>query len=261
MDCYEVLGVSPNATPEEIKTAYRNLAKKYHPDNYVGNPLADLASEKMKEINQAYDAIKSGAADPTAEDPASDDFTIDPYEVLGISPDATMNDIELAHIMYMLHHKGDEEALRNGETAYEFLMKNYPDCEETEDNAYTDYNDSYSYVATYPVHKHFYPKYSETHNFPIVDFLISVAIIAFMTYLFTKIHPGICLVIGIGCGLLLALAFMTRVGNWILSIIYSLIWGGFGYGIATSLFHGDSTWGWCIFGIAAFFSLVLHRNN
>jgi DnaJ-class molecular chaperone with C-terminal Zn finger domain len=56
-DPYEVLGVSRPATDSEIKTAYRELVKKYHPDNYSNNPLADLASEKMKEINEAYDAI------------------------------------------------------------------------------------------------------------------------------------------------------------------------------------------------------------
>ena len=38
-------------TDEEIKKAYRNLAKQYHPDNYADNPLSDLAGEKMKEIN------------------------------------------------------------------------------------------------------------------------------------------------------------------------------------------------------------------
>ena len=56
-DPYSVLGVSPDASDDEVKKAYRNLARKYHPDNYQNNPLADLAEEKMKEINEAYDAI------------------------------------------------------------------------------------------------------------------------------------------------------------------------------------------------------------
>ena len=56
-DPYSVLGVSPNASDDEIKKAYRDLARKYHPDNYHNNPLADLAQEKMKEINEAYDMI------------------------------------------------------------------------------------------------------------------------------------------------------------------------------------------------------------
>ncbi len=56
-DPYTVLGVSSGASDEEIKRAYRELARKYHPDNYQNNPLADLAEEKMKEINEAYNAI------------------------------------------------------------------------------------------------------------------------------------------------------------------------------------------------------------
>jgi len=56
-DPYSVLGVSQSASDEEVKKAYRELARKYHPDNYQNNPLADLAEEKMKEINEAYDAI------------------------------------------------------------------------------------------------------------------------------------------------------------------------------------------------------------
>ena len=56
-DPYSVLGVSQNATDEEIKKAYREQARKYHPDNYVNNPLSDLAEEKMQEINEAYDEI------------------------------------------------------------------------------------------------------------------------------------------------------------------------------------------------------------
>lgn len=59
-DPYEVLGISRGASEEEIKKAYRELAKKYHPDNYVNSPLADLAAEKMKEINEAYDTVMKG---------------------------------------------------------------------------------------------------------------------------------------------------------------------------------------------------------
>ncbi len=57
-DPYTILGVARDATDEEIKKAYRALARKYHPDNYADSGLADLAEEKMKEINEAYDAIQ-----------------------------------------------------------------------------------------------------------------------------------------------------------------------------------------------------------
>ena len=61
MNPYKVLGVSPDADEETIKKAYRELVKKYHPDKYVNTPMAEVAGEKMKEINQAYDMITKGA--------------------------------------------------------------------------------------------------------------------------------------------------------------------------------------------------------
>ena len=57
---YEILGVRPGASEEEIKKAYREMVKKYHPDKYKNNPLEDLAKEKMQEINQAYESLQSG---------------------------------------------------------------------------------------------------------------------------------------------------------------------------------------------------------
>ena len=61
-DPYSVLGVSRDATDDEIKKAYHDLARKYHPDSYAGNPLSDLVEEKMKEINEAYDTIQKERA-------------------------------------------------------------------------------------------------------------------------------------------------------------------------------------------------------
>ncbi len=58
-DPYSILGLTANATDEEVKEAYRTLARKYHPDNYGDdNPLKDLANEKMQEVNAAYDEIQ-----------------------------------------------------------------------------------------------------------------------------------------------------------------------------------------------------------
>ena len=79
-DPYRILGVNPNASDDEVKRAYRELARKYHPDNYQNNPLADLAEEKMKEINEAYDAITKqreggGSSYQTAYQQKSQDYS------------------------------------------------------------------------------------------------------------------------------------------------------------------------------------------
>ncbi|MDY3846372.1 MAG: DnaJ domain-containing protein [Eubacteriales bacterium] len=57
---YEVLGITQDATDIEVKNAYRQLARKYHPDNFSNDSdMAKLAEERMKEINEAYDEIMS----------------------------------------------------------------------------------------------------------------------------------------------------------------------------------------------------------
>jgi len=56
-DYYSILGVTKSSTKEEITRAYRKLAARYHPDKHQGNPLADLAEEKFKQINEAYHAL------------------------------------------------------------------------------------------------------------------------------------------------------------------------------------------------------------
>jgi len=58
---YKVLGIKEGASYDEIKRAYRELVKKYHPDKYRNNPLADLAEEKLREINEAYESLMKNA--------------------------------------------------------------------------------------------------------------------------------------------------------------------------------------------------------
>ncbi len=66
-DPYKVLGISPSATDDEVKAAYREMAKKYHPDNFANTPLSEFATEKMKEINEAYDTIVSQRRNGSAQ--------------------------------------------------------------------------------------------------------------------------------------------------------------------------------------------------
>ncbi len=82
MNPYEVLGIREGASEAEIKAAYKEMVKKYHPDRHQNNPLSDLAEEKLQEINEAYDMLMgksgtgygsrspgySGGSGPTAAD-------------------------------------------------------------------------------------------------------------------------------------------------------------------------------------------------
>lgn len=106
-DPYQVLGVSPNATDEQIKEAYRNLAKKYHPDQYADSPLKDLADEKMKEVNEAYDTItaqrKSGGA--------RRGNVYGGYNSVGSSPNSGFQDVRM---LIMNGRVADAEQILNG---------------------------------------------------------------------------------------------------------------------------------------------------
>ena len=94
-DPYKVLGVSPDASDEEVKRAYRALAKKYHPDR---NPGDAAAAQKMREINAAYEQIKdpdrrssrARAADTAATDTATPSAAL---AVTAVSPTAKQRGI------------------------------------------------------------------------------------------------------------------------------------------------------------------------
>ena len=84
-DPYKVLGVSRDATDDDIKKAYRALARKYHPDNYAGSDLADLAGEKMKEINEAYDTIQRERANKGSTGSSQGGYQYNPGGTAGSS--------------------------------------------------------------------------------------------------------------------------------------------------------------------------------
>lgn len=119
---YKVLGIEPSATDEEVKAAYRNLAKKYHPDNYADSPLADLAEEKMKAINEAYDTImkkrkqKQYKNTPEGETPENNDEYYDPeFEQVIIAIESR----DFVKAEYLLNQIGKDESKR---TAYWYYL-------------------------------------------------------------------------------------------------------------------------------------------
>lgn len=57
MNPYQILGISPSASDDEVKKAYRTLSKKYHPDANIGNPHQAEYTEKFKEVQNAYKTI------------------------------------------------------------------------------------------------------------------------------------------------------------------------------------------------------------
>ena len=114
-DPYEVLGVPRSATEDEIKAAYRKLAKQYHPDLHPGD---EAAARKMNEINAAYDAIKNPQPQQQYQRAQSGGYTSDPFG-FGFDPFGyqerrqyeTRDSAEIQSAMHYINHGAYAEAL------------------------------------------------------------------------------------------------------------------------------------------------------
>lgn len=106
-DPYKVLGVSRNASNDEVKRAYRELSKKYHPDSHMNNPLSDLAEERFKEVQLAYDQIMNGSATTGS---AGNSYYGSNQNSWGQSQSQDTSELNVVH--NMLYERRFQEALR-----------------------------------------------------------------------------------------------------------------------------------------------------
>lgn len=106
MNPYEVLGVKPGASQDEIKSAYRKLIKKYHPDQYGDNPLKELAQEKMIEINEAYDALtKNGGNNYSSSSNYSSNTSSRNYENNNYNSSYSTNSSDFMQIRQLINSR------------------------------------------------------------------------------------------------------------------------------------------------------------
>lgn len=118
---YEVLGIQEGASKEEIKAAYLSLVKKYHPDKYQNNPLADLAEEKLQEVNEAYDSLtKQQAQGGGYQGQAQGGYSSNP----GYSNSGSPQSMEVRRLLQARQFAAAESALSrmpNGSAEWYFL--------------------------------------------------------------------------------------------------------------------------------------------
>lgn len=102
---YEILKINDNDSLEEIKNKYKELVKKYHPDKYQDNPLSELAEEKLKEINEAYEILKNSFENKDSKEDYNKNFKDDSKE----------ENENIVFLIFQFKWKVDKELIRFNE--------------------------------------------------------------------------------------------------------------------------------------------------
>jgi len=209
MTHYEVLGIEKDATQEQIKAAYRTLAKKYHPDvNDAAN-----ANAFFRLIQEAYETLN----DPQKKRE---------YDYGGSSPEPKVVEGNAYH------------------DSYDSVNDN---------NTYANNYQQYHIYEEQPAQKRVFWK------FPVADSIITIIFVTPLLCYLAHIHVAISIVIGIAISAILAALFRTKVGWWIIAVIYSAVWAVLIGGLIYSFTH-DNIWLWCTIGVSFLVSLAAHRN-
>lgn len=147
-DPYEVLGVKEGASQEEIKKAYREQAKKYHPDQYGNNPLKELAEEKMREVNEAYDYLLKNSSSGSAH---NGNYSSQNYSS---SSSSEYNSIRMDINNGNLQNAEQKlNSIKTRDAEWNFLMGNLYLRKGWYDNAYTYINNAYNMEPQNPEYR------------------------------------------------------------------------------------------------------------
>lgn len=158
---YEILGIKEGASQEEIKRAYRELAKKYHPDQYGDNPLKELAEQKMREINEAYDYLSknaqnntySGYSDNTSTSYSSNNYGVD-YN--SIRADLNNGNVNAAETKL--------NSIKSRDAEWFYLMGNVCLRKGWYDNAYNYIQNAYNLNPANPEYRSAFENLSRMNN-------------------------------------------------------------------------------------------------
>ena len=204
------------------------------------------------------------------------------YEILGVEEDATQEQIKAAYHSLAKNYHPDVTDAPNASTffrliheAYETLSdsskrreydnKNFPEEPPfQEEPAPPKTNVQYEASQPEPVVNYSNNEPStlddvRRKDIPVIDSLIALVGSAIAAHSLAHIHPAFCVLIGLAVVVILGAIFMTRIGSWIISIIYSILWGLLVAFIVFSIAHEDWIWFWVSGGITFFISLMQHK--